>query len=221
MTGVPTRISHNALIRYRRQIDRQLLRGSTAVSVGSLDQPAAGAVTWEKRPRRLRSAPPDTTHGNSRRARKRPSSRSAARSWSSSGTCCLILRPATTTWAPTSTTTASARTARHATTSANSNPSASRSPWSPQPDWASPVPGCASRRDKPVVQRARPGYFGIRRSRSSARPGCGPHSTRQGRRSIPASGSGPTSWLAVTVPSGDRAGRGVRATDGRERSARP
>ncbi len=59
MTGVPTRISHNALIRYRRQIDRQLLRGSTAVSVGSLDQPErqgrdlgkrADALMWPGQP---------------------------------------------------------------------------------------------------------------------------------------------------------------------------
>jgi len=44
--------------RYRRIARRRgKKKGSTAVSVGSLDQPAAGAVTWEKRPRRLRSAP--------------------------------------------------------------------------------------------------------------------------------------------------------------------
>jgi transposase len=66
-------------------------------------------------------------------ARRRPSSRSAAQSWSSSGTCCPMTKPASTTWARTSTTTASDPNAPDATTSASSKPSATRSPSNPSP----------------------------------------------------------------------------------------
>ncbi len=74
--------------------------------------------------------------------RRRPSSRSAAPSWSSSGTCCLTPRLGFTTSDPSSTTTGPAPTARSATTSGNSRPSATRSPSNPQPDhpFAHPAP---------------------------------------------------------------------------------
>src|SRR3954454_17636335 len=66
--------------------------------------------------------------------RRKPSSRSAARSWSSSGSCCLTPGPGSMTSEPSSTTTGPAPTARNATTSGNSRPSATRSPSNPQPD---------------------------------------------------------------------------------------
>jgi hypothetical protein len=103
-------------------------------------------------------------------AKREPSSRSDASSWSSSGTCSPIPRPASTTSAPITTTTASARNARNATTSANSKHWATRSPSNPPPDHGFP----SSRlRDtsyaEPVVPFARPRLdFRIRRKRWSA-----------------------------------------------------
>jgi hypothetical protein len=67
-------------------------------------------------------------------ARNEPSSRWAAPSWSSSGTCWPTPPPASATWAPASTTPASTPNATSATTSASSKRSATRSPSSPPPD---------------------------------------------------------------------------------------
>jgi hypothetical protein len=71
-------------------------------------------------------------------AARRPSSRSAAPSWSSSGTCSPTPPPATPTSAPASTTPASATAARHTTTSASSKPSATKSASNPPPDRIRP-----------------------------------------------------------------------------------
>jgi transposase len=67
-----------------------------------------------------------------------PSSRSAARSWSSAGRCSPTSRPSSPTSARTTTPHATTPSARPVTTSANCRPSATRSPSTPQPD---PHPG--------------------------------------------------------------------------------
>jgi hypothetical protein len=78
-------------------------------------------------------------------ARNEPSSRWAAPSWSSSGTCWPTPPPASATWAPASTTPASTPNATSATTSASSKRSATRSPSSPPPDrHLSTLPGPGS-----------------------------------------------------------------------------
>jgi hypothetical protein len=67
-------------------------------------------------------------------ARNEPSSRSAAPSWSSSGTCWPTPTPASTTWAQASTTPPSTPSAPSATTSASWKRSATRSPSNPPPN---------------------------------------------------------------------------------------
>jgi transposase len=69
-----------------------------------------------------------------RRGAKKPSPRSAAPPWSSSGTCCPTPMPAMPTWAATSSPGGSTPNAASAPTSANRKPSATKSPSSPLPD---------------------------------------------------------------------------------------
>jgi hypothetical protein len=67
-------------------------------------------------------------------ARRKPSSRSAVPSCSSSGPYFLIPKPVTTTWVPAFTTHASTQNVRSATTSVSSKPSGTKSPSNPPPE---------------------------------------------------------------------------------------
>jgi transposase len=104
--------------------------------------PVTATGTWPVSWVRPRSAPAEPTRSWARGtgaspdavARRRPSSRSAAPFWSSSGTCSATRRPISTTSDPASTNPVSTQSARSATTSASSKPSATRSPCSLPPD---------------------------------------------------------------------------------------
>ncbi len=88
------------------------------------------ARSWARLPSQLgaptRSWANDTGASPAGAARRKPSSRSAVPSWSSSGTYWATTTPTSMISAPTTTTPASTQNARSATTSANSKPSASR-----------------------------------------------------------------------------------------------
>jgi len=115
-------------------------------------RPATATATWPPCWARQQSQQPRPTPSSANapdgsrddEARRRPPSRSAAPSWSSSGTCCPTPRPASSTWARTSATRAWALNAPSVTTSAGSKTSGIEELSNPQPDRTQPhKPGWA------------------------------------------------------------------------------
>jgi transposase len=109
---------------------------------GATPAPGKATATWLASSARPQSVPPAPTPSSASAidgspaavARSGRSSRSAARSWSSSGRCSPMSRHSSSTSARTTTPPAPTPSARSASTSANCRPSATRSPSTPLPD---------------------------------------------------------------------------------------